>query len=426
MKKRKSIILISAVTLVFIAIVCIGIFIYKKNDHPFLLINERGLKVEITEINYKKDEVRLKLTMNNYGEDDMKIHCGTNGYSCNSINGYMNSEGYLITTVKAGSKKSSVITFSRDKLKMYGIDKISEIELGINVQNDNTKECIYYSPIKVTIPETEEDTATTNSYNQHIQNAKGLDYYVEEEIYNYNDIIVKSVAFISNADGDNTVLLEVVNNSSEIAYGMVSDVVVNGMLLHENQTRELRINPGKTRIFEYSLSEVMNTEVCKILGIDKIGEFNCNLTLRDGDNSGKQTSINITNPDANQSVDTSGTEVYNENGIRIISKGIIEDYNGYDEYAHLLLLVENNHSELIGVSNKSFYMDINEGYLDLELPIYDIPYGCSFLLDFEINMNWIEESDIVEYTDIKRVGMSLRLTDKNREVISEPEIVIRN
>ena len=429
MNKKGKNILISVVVIMIVALFAILLICFENDSR--LIINENGLNITVTDIAYKKDGLKVKLSISNSGKDDLFISSGTNGFNCNSVNGYMNNEGYLNTTVKAGSRKNAVLSFSRERLEMYGIKEVKQLQLGICVQNLDTRESTYFSPIKINVNE-DAVIELKDTYSSYIQKSDELDYYEEKEMLNCGNVVVKSVAFISDKEGENKVLIEVVNNSSDIAYGSMSDITISSLMLPNNNGRENRINPNTTRIFEYNLSDDMEIPKSKLIGIDKIGEFKCNFSLKVGDKS-EQTTINVVNPDVDNSMYKDGDELYNEKGIRIISKGICNDYVGNNDYGHILLLVENNTEDKIGITNKKFYMDFNNdngGSHELELPKYWISAGNSMLIDIEFCIRWLEGTNeesvgyIENVEDVENVKIELRIFDKDNNVIAEPAIKI--
>ncbi|MBQ4067858.1 MAG: hypothetical protein IJC76_01270 [Lachnospiraceae bacterium] len=415
--------ILGIVTIILVITVVVVLFNCGNNADEDILINEDNIRISITKIRDKKDEFCIELSVRNYSEDTKIVHCGTNSYNCNSVNGYMNNEGYLNIRVEAGKKETGTITFKRDRLDLYGIDEIKEVQLGIYVQNDATKEFVYYSPITVQVSKNYDKVDNKSLFSKHMLELDELEYFCDEELYSYNDIVVKSAAFISNEDGGKSVLIEVVNNSTKISYVGISEVAVNRLLLPELEEKKLRINPGKTRIIEYDLGDVISIEKLRLMGFDKMLDFDCNLTLWDSEEIINQTMINIVNPDVEKYTELEGTEVFNKNGIRIVSKGFNNSYSISDDYVYALFLIENNTSEDISFTNKSWYMHFEEGSYEIEIPRCDVPRGYKYLQDIEIYIPWIE-SDMEKVENINKAEFSLKIMNEDNEVIFEPEITI--
>ncbi|MBE5927710.1 MAG: hypothetical protein E7270_12205 [Lachnospiraceae bacterium] len=54
---------------------------------------------------------------------------------------------------------------------------------------------------------------------------------------------------------------------------IISNVAVNSFFLSEIEEKKIRINPGKSRIIEYDLGDVIGIEKLRLVGFDKISDF---------------------------------------------------------------------------------------------------------------------------------------------------------
>lgn len=122
------------------------------------------------------------------------------------------------------------------------------------------------------------------------------------------------------------------------------------------------INPGKTEIVDIVLSSVLEPEYWDIYGIQEVGNVALKVSFKDGDNKEfSETallSIDIPGTDASFSID--GTEVYNGNGIRIISKGVYADPSGYSDDLHVLLVAENTSGKTLILHDVYDSLSIND------------------------------------------------------------------
>ena len=53
--------------------------------------------------------------------------------------------------------------------------------------------------------------------------------------------------------------------------------------MSEIEEKKIRINPGKSRIIEYDLGDVIGIEKLRLVGFDKISDFIWNLTIWDSE-----------------------------------------------------------------------------------------------------------------------------------------------
>lgn len=132
--------------------------------------------------------------------------------------------------------------------------------------------------------------------------------------------------------------------------------------------------------------------------------------------------ISVTLSDKESSFDASGKEVYNENDICIVSKGVFEDASEYGEDMHLLLLVENNSSETIDLDDAYDSLSVNGFMLDYIMPMVSVPSGKSAVIDVEIQASSLEENSIAKAEDIKDAEITFEIKDKSYNTIDEPKV----
>ncbi len=96
-----------------------------------VMVDENGVKITATGLNYTDHSVDLELSIENSSGKDLSFSSGTMGYHCNSINGYMVSDGYLNCDVADGKKANETISFSYDALMLYVIVRHRKSDLHI-------------------------------------------------------------------------------------------------------------------------------------------------------------------------------------------------------------------------------------------------------------------------------------------------------
>lgn len=87
------------------------------------------------------------------------------------------------------------------------------------------------------------------------------------------------------------------------------------------------MNPGTRRIMDISLSSVLDKNYREAFGISDISEVSFTLEIKNADYEEliAPREIEVTLSDKESAFDASGEEVYNENDIRIVSKGVFKD-----------------------------------------------------------------------------------------------------
>ena len=185
----------------------LGGFIQTASIAETVMVDENGVRITATGLNYTNYSVELALTIENNSGKDLSFISGSLGYSCNSINGYMVSEGYLNCDVADGKKANETISFSYSGLMLYGIDEIADIEIGFDVSDEDYNHT-YSGPRQVRTSafdgydysedryqNTITDLATMNAY------AYDITHFSQENLYNVNDITLLSSGVMVNQDG---------------------------------------------------------------------------------------------------------------------------------------------------------------------------------------------------------------------------------
>ena len=124
-------------------------------------------------------------------------------------------------------------------------------------------------------------------------------------------------------------------------------------------------------------------------------------------------------------VNNKGDEVYNENGIRIISKGLMEDTSEYSEDINMLFLVENNSSEIIEIDDSYDSLSVNGYMVGYMIGSREIPAGQCALVDVEIDDSSLQDSGIAGITGIAETEMTFEIRDGNYNVIAEPTVLVK-
>lgn len=399
-----------------------------------VLFDESDVKITATALSYTNYSIELSLLIENNSDKDLQFISNSLAYSCNAINSYMVNDGYLNADVAAGKKANDTISFGIDELRLYGITEVADIQVGFDILDDDHNH-IYSGPRQVKTSAADTYDYGVNTYRMSINSGVleaiydcVIDYYAEKEVYNQDGICIVSEALMTNKNGEKIILLEVENSSPDYVYGVTTDISVNGLVLYSSTWSSDSIAPETRRIIGLSLTSVLDKAYGDAFGIFAVGEFTCSFAVQDAKYIEviAPQEINLVVSQSNVSLDTSGTELYNENGIRFILKGIVEDSSEYSDNIHMLLLVENNYSEAIRVDDVYNSLSINGFMTDYYVSRIDIPTGRYGVMDVGIRGLSLESNGIAGIDDITEAEISFEIKDDNHKTIAEAKLVIQN
>jgi len=398
-----------------------------------VLVDASDVKITATELIYSRSTPELKLNIENNTDKDLTFYAGTMGYSRNSINGYMISSGYLNVDVAAGKKANESIRFSAEELALLGITEIADIEIGFNIQDSNNDIYLQTDPqqLKTSVAssydyDTDVYQASINS--DALANTYGysMQHFAIEELFDQNGIRVISQALIQNSSGELALLLEFVNEGPDSVKAVISDVSVNGLAVCSSIWTSEFITGGKRCVMNLELSSMLDSTFWDIFGIKEVGEVTLSLGLEDTDNNdiAAPTVLSITIPGANTSIDNSGNEVYNDNGIRIVSKGLATDSFELSDDIHALFLVENSGSVPFDISAAYDSLSINGYMSDYICYSRTVASGMSAAVDVELLGSSLKDSGITDIADITELEMTFEIRNSDYKKIAEPTISV--
>ncbi|WP_160637376.1 catabolite control protein A [Pseudoflavonifractor sp. 60] len=397
-----------------------------------VLVDESDVKITATGLKYTAYDVKLSLAIENNSDKNLSFYSGTLGYNCNSVNGYMVDDGYLNADIAAGKKSNETVSFSVDELTLLGISDIADIELGFNITDDQYNDYLLTGPrqLKTSIADSynyEEDT-----YRQAIADnvpALGfaLDYDSENEVYDQKGIHVISQTLVTNSSGEQALLVEIENTSSDTVYVSVGDITINGLGVQSGNWSTDWISAGKHRVVTINLSSVLDKSYQTAFGLENIGQITYFLEPKDSvlDTLVVPQTLTFAVPGRNTSFDASGEELYREDGIHIVSKGLVPDSFELSDDIHLLLLVENSASEQL-----SFDIDFNSvsvnGYMTNFICFSrTVAPGGSGVLDVELMGLSLEENGITEPESITEVELTVEAKNDSYKTIAKPVVTAK-
>lgn len=233
--------------------------------------------------------------------------------------------------------------------------------------------------------------------------------------------MIASQAVMENQDGESILLLEVVNNSGAVVGVSTTNIEINGLRVCDSTWSYDTINPGKTAIVDVDLSSVLEPEYWDIYGIQEVGNVTLKVSFKDGDN--KEVSnpafLSIDIPGTNASFSMEGAEVYNGNGIRIISKGVYADPSEYSDDLHILMVAENTSGRTLELHDVYDSLSVNDYMTAYSFYTKTIEDGTSIMIDIRLWGYGLEDINITEASQIQSVEFSLSIKDQNYKEIDE-------
>ncbi len=395
-----------------------------------VLVDENNVKITATGLTYDDYNVEVELLIENNSSKDLSFVCGSAGYNCNSINGYMTPDGYLFCDVTAGKKAYDSVSFSYDELMLYGINEIADIELGFCIEDDDYNRT-YTGPRQL-------KTSIMGSFDydkEYFQNAiadpsiqkafyYSTEFFSTDTLYDQNGISVRSEALVENGHGELMLLLEIMNTSSEPIYIVTDDIAINGLVCRTSPWSSDMVTPGKKSVAVIELYSVLNKSYWNALGLKDITSVDLTLNIEDQDGIAlaAPAALSVKISDRNP-FDSTGAEVYNANGIRVISKGVFESDSDYDDDLHPILLVENNSGKTIRVYDVYDSLSVNGFMMDYYFTSVEIDDGACAVVEIDLYDSSLKKNKITSISDITELELKLCFISGNK-TIDEPKLII--
>lgn len=373
-----------------------------------VILDQDNIKVTATALEYDDYSANLKLSLENNSDKTLTFNTNTLGFSGNSINGFMIPDGYFNSEIAPGKKANETATFSYDYLQLFGINEIADIVLGIRVTDEDYNETIYPDcQIKTSIADSY--TYDNTSYQKAIsstavQKALGLTstYFTTDVLYDADNIQIVSGTLISNEDDEQMLLLEAVNSGTEMKNMVVAGLSVNGLTVYDGNWSSTTISSGKCGVISVNLNNVFNEQYWEAYGLTDISSIDVKVGIQDGWDLKDENTVHLTiGEDVPLNLD--GTELFNQDNIRIISKGIIGHEDEYDSNLYLALLIENGTDEAFDVSVQNDSLSVNDIMISEFGSGTNVPPHAYGVLIVELYGSDLEDSDITDVDQIQKV-----------------------
>lgn len=398
-----------------------------------VLVDESDVKITATGIKYAAYEVKLSLTIENNTSQDLSFYAGTLGYSCNSVNGYMVDDGYLNADVAPGKKTNETVSFDVDELTMLGITDIADIEIGFSISGDHFNDYLVTGPrqLKTSLANSYDYTADTYRWaitDNAVARQLGLTVLCdsEEVPFDKKGVRVVSQTLAENSSGEPILLIEAENTSDDTVYISVGDVALNGLSVENGTWSTDWVGTGKRRVISIPLSSLLDESYREIFGISEIDSVSYSFEIEDLDHDTLVVppTITFSVPGSDASYDASGEELYQENGVRVIFKGLVPDSFEYSDDIHVLLLIENETSQNLTFDVAYDSVSVNSYMTNfLNYSRQTVP-GGSAILDVELQGYSLEENGIAGLEDISEVEFTVEIKNDNYKTVAEPVVTV--
>ena len=397
-----------------------------------VLVDEKDVKITATGLTYTDYSAELAVTIENNSTQDLAFHSATLSYSCNSVNGYMVDDGYLGADVPAGKKANETMRFDTDTLLMLGITDIAEMELGFEIDDDDydTYLCTGPIPLKTTLASAGDTGETFRSVVSSgiLESVYGgsVEHFAEDVLYDEEGVRVVSQTLIANWDGEQALLLELENTSSDQVCLSAGDICLNGLTIQGGTWTTDTINPGKRRVTMLNFTSMLDADCLECLGLTDPADIRCSLTLSDmeGNKLHRPEEIHVQVPGKNGSYDDKGDVLYEEDDVRIICKGLIEDSASYSDNITILLLLENGTRDPLNADASFDSLSVNGYMVDFSCFSRTIPERGSGILTVELWDSSLEDNKINGLDDISEIELSVELRDDSYHTVAEPTLLI--
>ena len=278
---------------------------------------------------------------------------------------------------------------------------------------------IYRANIDLQTTDYETSEAAMNTYGYEMK------HFSKEPLYDQNGVKLRSSGIMTNQDGGTALLLELENTTDSMVYLSTSDIALNGLLLNSSTWSSDAINPGKRGIVTVELSAVLDPAYWGVYGITDVASVSLSLGQRSekGMEIAGKTPVEIVLTDESTALDMSGTEVYNSNGLRIITKAVMEDASDYGADLYVLLLAENHSGKTLTIADVYDSLSVNGVMTDYSYYSQELGDGASAALIVKLWESSLEENQITSPADIQEIEVSFEIKD-GCTAIDEPTLTL--
>ena len=249
--------------------------------------------------------------------------------------------------------------------------------------------------------------------------------FSNDALYDENGVKLLSSGIMKNGDGETVLLLELENTTDSMVYLSASDIGINGLVVNSSIWSNDAVNSGKRCIVEVLLSSVFDPAYWSVYGITDIGSVSLSLGQRneDGLEIATEIPVEIVIPGVSAEFDTTGTEVYNDNGLRIVTKAVLADPSDHSANLYVLLLAENNSGKTLTIDDVYDSLSVNGYMTEYSYYSQELEDGGAAALVIQLRESSLEENQISSPSDIQEIEIGFEIKE-GYTAIDEPTITL--
>ncbi len=251
-----------------------------------------------------------------------------------------------------------------------------------------------------------------------------MDHFTTEVPFEKNGVKALSWGLITNKDHEKTVFLEVENTSTDQIFLTTGDFYFNGLLVEGYTWSSEAINSGKRKVITLPLSSMLEESYWEIFGLTELGDITFSIGLENPDRQeiAPAEMVSLLLPGVQATFDTAGEEIYNENGLRIISKGLVESDSDYLDDVYALFLAENGTTETLDIDVAYNSLSVNGYMTDFFSSGQDLAPGKSGILEVSMRGDSLEKNGIDALEKIEDLELSFTIRDDRYNTLAEPKV----
>lgn len=388
-----------------------------------VLYDKDGIKITASEPKLSEERAEFEICFENNTEEQF-----TFSMSDFSANGYMlySTGNYSYFRLDPGNSNSDKIIVYQSDFERFGFTDIADVEFNVSAENESY-ETVFEELFRIETEKHDGFDYSTDTYAKRLSEGIPPQYgytivdFAEDMVYDEGGIKIISEALF-RYDDETILWLEAENNSAEAVNAFVPTVSVNGIFAKSSAGEY--IMPGKKAVIEISTDELFPANISDVLGLGTAENFVVSFVVCDEIYHAltEEKYLTFGYSDSNTPIDTSGEEVYNKNGVRIISKGMVQnsEYDPpFDAAAWLLFLAENKSGGEIQIEDDwhgEFSLNGKEAYLTFSADIPDGEYG---LLSITVYDNDLEEAGLSSADEIENFTADICVYGDNIDDTSE-------
>lgn len=396
-----------------------------------VLFDDGSVSVKATGLSFSYNSPELNIEISNQSDQNLQFLAGTLGYSCNSVNGFMVHSGYLNADVGPGKTAIETVRFDADELKLYGIKEVAEIKMAVLIDDENNQEYAVTEPVSIHTSAYDKWDQTKNDYwsalhSKAAKTAYGFDVIWDnrEALYDAESVKISSASLVKNKNDETSLLLEIENTSDKIVNVIFSDIAVNGLVLSSGNWTGDTLDRNSRCIEVLNINDIAEHGAgsLEISGISQIANVGFCMEIEDTNNNTLKTDdINVSITEE-EPINSSGEEVYNNNGITILSKGVF-DIDSF--YYNAVFVVKNDTESVINTDVEYGTLSLNDVMTDSISYSLTLKPGKAGVINVEISKDDAAAAGITSVSDITNMELVFDIKDyQTYDDIDTPDVKI--